>query len=375
MHILLIFTYNVSLADWKDAGILNRELRLYKKLNDLYGIKFTFLTFGDDTDLNIDFPYEFINILPIYSVVKQKKGKLTNLLSSFMIPFQIRSLIDPPNLVKTNQLLGSWIAIIMKIFYRCPIVIRTGYNILEFSIKNNKSILKIIFYYFLTMVSVIFSDIYTVTSKKDSEFIKKYIKVKSNGIVIKPNWVDVEVSIKYIHSKKINDIICVGRLEEQKNFDYLIKNFSNSETTLNIVGKGSLKEDLQKKAVLNNTNVKFINPVSNEELLELMSTFKFFILPSRFEGNPKVVLEAMSVGCIVIANDLPEIREIIKNNSNGLITPAKENNFKLAFENIRQNTVKQKEFRQQAFKTISDSYSLEEYAKKEYLELKNLIKN
>ena len=85
-----------------------------------------------------------------------------------MIPFQIRSLIATPDLVKTNQLLGSWIAIIMKIVYRCPIVIRTGYNILEFTIKNNKSVLKIIFYYFLTMISVVMSDVFTVTSKKDS---------------------------------------------------------------------------------------------------------------------------------------------------------------------------------------------------------------
>ena len=375
MHILLIFTYNVSLADWKETGILDREIRLYKKLNDLYGVKFTFLTFGDDTDLSIDIPYKFINILPIYSVVKQKKGKLTKLLSSFMIPFQIRSLIDNPDVVKTNQLLGSWIAITMKIFYRYPIVIRTGYNILEFSIKNKKNVLKIIFYYFLTMVSVIMSDLYTVTSKKDSEFIKKYIKVKGNGIVIKPNWVDVNESVKYVRSKKINDVICVGRLEEQKNFGYLIESFSNSKTTLNIVGKGRLREALQKKAVQNNTNVNFISPVKNEELLELMSTFKFFILPSRFEGSPKVVLEAMSVGCIVIANDLPEIREIIQNNWNGLITPAIENNFRLAFENISKDSDKQKQLSQQAFKTISESYSLEEYAQQEYSEFKNLIRN
>ena len=375
MHILLIFTYNVSLADWKETGILDREIRLYKKLNDLYGVKFTFLTFGDDTDLSIDIPYKFINILPIYSVVKQKKGKLTKLLSSFMIPFQIRSLIDNPDVVKTNQLLGSWIAITMKIFYRYPIVIRTGYNILEFSIKNKKNVLKIIFYYFLTMVSVIMSDLYTVTSKKDSEFIKKYIKVKGNGIVIKPNWVDINESVKYVRSKKINDVICVGRLEEQKNFGYLIESFSNSKTTLNIVGKGRLREALQKKAVQNNTNVNFISPVKNEELLELMSTFKFFILPSRFEGSPKVVLEAMSVGCIVIANDLPEIREIIQNNWNGLITPAIENNFRLAFENISKDSDKQKQLSQQAFKTISESYSLEEYAQQEYSEFKNLIRN
>ena len=225
------------------------------------------------------------------------------------------------------------------------------------------------------MVSVIMSDLYTVTSKKDSEFIKKYIKVKGNGIVIKPNWVDINESVKYVRSKKINDIICVGRLEEQKNFGYLIESFSNSKTTLNIVGKGRLREALQKKAVQNNTNVNFINPVKNEELLELMSTFKFFILPSRFEGSPKAVLEAMSVGCIVIANDLPEIREIIENNWNGLITPAIENNFRLAFENISKDSDKQKQLSQQAFKTISESYSLEKYAQQEYSEFKNLIRN
>ena len=54
--------------------------------------------------------------------------------------------------------------------------------------------------------------------KKTQEFIKKYIKVKSSDIIIKPNWVDLDVSIKYTQSKKINNIICVGRLEEQKKF-------------------------------------------------------------------------------------------------------------------------------------------------------------
>ena len=78
----------------------------------------------------------------------------------------------------------------------------------------------------------------------------------------------------------------------------------------------------------------------------------------------------MSVGCIVIANGCHEIREIIKNNSNGLITPAIGNNFRLAFENIYQDNIKQKELREQAFNTISDSYSLEEYAKQEYSQLK-----
>ena len=47
--------------------------------------------------------------------------------------------------------------------------------------------------------------------------------------------------------------------------------------------------------------------------------YKIFILPSSFEGNPKVVLEAMSRGALVIAKDNKNTSEIIKNGFNGVI--------------------------------------------------------
>ena len=38
--------------------------------------------------------------------------------------------------------MGSWIPIILKLLIKKPLIIRTGYDILEFSIKENKSLLK-----------------------------------------------------------------------------------------------------------------------------------------------------------------------------------------------------------------------------------------
>ena len=47
MHVVLFFTYDISLNDWKTSGILNREIRIYKELEKNENIKFTFVTYGD----------------------------------------------------------------------------------------------------------------------------------------------------------------------------------------------------------------------------------------------------------------------------------------------------------------------------------------
>ena len=53
MNIILIFTYGISLKNWEESGLLSREIKLYEELNKKYKYKFTFLTFGDDSDINV----------------------------------------------------------------------------------------------------------------------------------------------------------------------------------------------------------------------------------------------------------------------------------------------------------------------------------
>ena len=52
MHIVVFFTFDISLKNWQELGILNREVLLYKKLREKEH-KVTFITFGNNEDLNI----------------------------------------------------------------------------------------------------------------------------------------------------------------------------------------------------------------------------------------------------------------------------------------------------------------------------------
>ena len=45
-----------------------------------------------------------------------------------------------------------------------------------------------------------------------------------------------------------------------------------------------------------------------------MNNYKYYLSSSKFEGNPKTILEAMSSGCIVIASNIKNHKEIIKHN-------------------------------------------------------------
>ena len=65
MKITLFFTYNVSLSDWKNAGILSRELEIYKYIYKKYNVRFNLITYGDKEDLEL-LDLDGIKIFPIY---------------------------------------------------------------------------------------------------------------------------------------------------------------------------------------------------------------------------------------------------------------------------------------------------------------------
>jgi len=43
------------------------------------------------------------------------------------------------------------------------------------------------------------------------------------------------------------------------------------------------------------------------------------VICSRYEGNPKTLLEAMACGCAVIGTNVPGIREVIQHEKSGLL--------------------------------------------------------
>lgn len=370
MKIALFFTYGYSLKTWLDSGTLQKELSYYVELNKKFGYKFKIFTYGDSSDLKIKLDNSIFEVFPIYLKFKKIKSKQINYLYSLFIPFAIRNELDDIVLIKQNQLQGSWVTIILKILTKKPLFTRTGYDVFKFSVHRKDFVLKRIFYYFLTQVALLVSNVYSVTSKTEEDFLKKYF-IKTNKLVLLPNFIKKN-SHPDILSRELNKILCVGRLEEQKNYPLIFKTFLNSDFTIDIAGTGQERNNLE---ILSNKlciDVNFLGQVENTELEFLYEQYSFFVSLSKFEGNPKSVLEAMSKGCVVFLSNIKNHIELVENEKNGFIV---NNNFDVVekIKSLLNNKDDMKKVSKNAYSSVLTNNLLEDLVSKENLVIKKLI--
>jgi len=335
-------------------------------------VEFTFITFGDSKDFECFTGFKKSNILPIYSRIKHSKIKFLNFIKSIYFScFFYKDLIDS-QLIKTNQLNGSWMGIILKKILGIPLIVRTGYNIYEFKVKENKSALVKLFYKYLTKFSLKYSDFYIVTSNKDRIFIQKMADTKKNIIII-PNYVP-KIHLNNADNRHINKIISVGRLEKQKNYHDLLKCFKESQFEIDIVGDGSERNELIEFAEKENIKVNFLGKLDFQNLNSLYKEYKIFISNSAFEGNPKTLLEAMANGCCIVATNIASHKEIIDDGINGFLYED-INDAEEIIEKIMLDVEIFNKISSNNYNTIKQKYLLEVIKEKEIELYKKLVKN
>ncbi|ABR54109.1 glycosyl transferase group 1 [Methanococcus vannielii SB] len=130
--------------------------------------------------------------------------------------------------------------------------------------------------------------------------------------------------------KKSKILLSVGNLEPVKGHAHLIKSISKvlekrKDILCVIVGDGKLKNELQKQIdTLNlNNNVKLVGAKPHEEIPIWMNAADLFVLPSLNEGNPTVLVEALSTGLPFIGTNVGGIPEIINSDEYGLLCEPK----------------------------------------------------
>lgn len=102
-------------------------------------------------------------------------------------------------------------------------------------------------------------------------------------------------------------LVAAGRLVYQKGFDRLIPLISklSKDTNLTIFGDGPEHENLEKIIInLNLSNQVHLKPYSSQ-LWSFIAGADAFLLSSRWEGMPNVVLESLSLGTPVIGFNCP----------------------------------------------------------------------
>lgn len=369
MNVILVFTFGVSLKDWFESGLLSREIKIYEEILKKEDIQFSFITFGDETDCKfINNPK--IKILPAYKYLNKSNSKLLNFLKSFRLPFILQKELNDVDLIKTNQLNGSWIGIILKQLIRKPLMLRTGYNAYEFKVLDKSSFFVKLFYKQLTKLAYSKSDIFTVTSSSDKKSISKLCN-NSEKLVLHRNYV---TNLKYqdFNKRDKNKIISVGRLSKQKNYSQLIKLFQNTNFEINIIGDGYQKDYLIKLSDEKNCKLNLLGNFQNDKVQDMFKKFRFFFSTSLYEGNPKALLEAMSSGCIVFTTRNENSSEIIEDGENGFFIDENRDILGL-ISNLNDNLNYAQEITKNAYKTIEKNYLLKKIVDDEINIYKSLI--
>lgn len=122
-------------------------------------------------------------------------------------------------------------------------------------------------------------------------------------------------------------VLAVGRLEHEKGFDRLLKAFATNKRSgsamdwkLRIVGEGSQRDVLRNQANELGIADALQMPGWIDDMWPEYARAQVFALPSRYEGFPSALLEAMASGLPCVAVDCESgPREIIAHGDNGLL--------------------------------------------------------
>ena len=370
--ITLFFTYGVSLKTWAETGLLQREIKLYQELILRFGMQVQFITYGDATDREWEKDLNGIHLLPLYERFRRPHSKIFSLFQSLFIPWVFRRELQQADLLKTNQIWGSWAATLAKWFFNKPLLVRCGYEFYDFTRKQKRSKIFQLFAYFISWLAYKNADLINVASVSDQILIEKEFKIDKALIDYRPNWIDTTIYKNY-SSGKNNRVLFVGRLCDQKNITLLLDSIVDTDITLDLIGQGELSDSLRKQVIKKNIKVNFLGRIPNDKMPEYYNMYKVYVLCSRYEGNPKTLLEAMACESAVIGTDVPGIREVIRHEESGLLVPEDFNSIRSAILRLMSDQILSMRIGRQARQQIIENNSLETALSYEYSAYMKLV--
>lgn len=294
----------------QDKRFLEGELAFYlQKFEEIYIFDYS----------NVKFETNDKRIIQIYN-----SSNFHRYLYAFIFPILNRQIIKNSSIIRASHVTGMISGLCAKLLSGKKIVFNYAYDYAGFAWQEKKFIRSILLA-MLSRLCFFLSDGVIVASKIFFDKLSINHKSRTKYIWI-PNGVDTELFFPQIKDNKTRnyfyEILFVGRLTEQKNLINLIegiKKIGVSSIKLTIVGTGELENKICERCEKYKIRLKLISRVENENLKKYYNSCDLFVLPSFNEGSSKVLLEAMSSGCVCLVSRIKENMEIIANGKNGFI--------------------------------------------------------
>jgi glycosyltransferase involved in cell wall biosynthesis len=361
-QLFVVLTPSIGISGWKKHGIYDREMSLFRKAarNDF---RIILLSPENNSQLSIstDSQNSDISII-VFPVNRMGLVSYPVFRKVLMALVQFKS-VEYKRTFITNQLYGAHIAFLLAKLTNSRFIVRMGYDLL----KNQKNLAKISVSDFLklflfSLYQIFFLGLANHIVVSDSAIRKTIYK---NKTILLPNFVNFstwDIKKVGICSKRSTlKIYYAGRLEEYKGLGLVIEAIGDLAIEFDVFGEGSDGERLARLTTKFGSRVRFHGHSTPSEILDFIDSKYLFILPSAWEGHPKVACEAMALGIpLLIANE--SVFDGLVDRENCFTFSRDVQDIKKLLKDCLEGTLDLKYVSQNAYKFAIQNFSIEQYS-------------
>jgi glycosyltransferase involved in cell wall biosynthesis len=222
------------------------------------------------------------------------------------------------------------------------------------------------------------TDKIVVLNDNDAAIAHEQLGVSKRRIELIPNGVDVDIYSPatfdlrqnlrqaefYIDNPDHVIVGMVGRLWLQKNPQCFVRAAirvlaHRSNVSFILIGEGELRTEIE-KMIRDTTNGHHIRILGwRSDVPELLKALDLIVLPSRWEGMPLSILEAMATALPVIASDIPGNRHLVHDGQDGrLFPPDDDYALATALIDLIDDPIKRARFSINAREKVIENYTL-----------------
>jgi glycosyltransferase involved in cell wall biosynthesis len=361
-QLFVVLTPGIGVSGWKKHGIYDREMSLFRK-TARSDFRIILLSPENNSQLNISIDSQNSHIVVIvFPVSRMGLVSYPVFRKVLMEVVQFKS-VEYKRTFITNQLYGAHIAFLLAKLTNSRLIVRMGYDL----IKNQKNLARVSVsdlsrLFLFSLYQLFFLGLANQIVVSDSAIRKTIYK---NKTILLPNFVnfstwDIEkIRIGSKHSTL--KIYYAGRIEEYKGLGLVIEAIGDLGIEFDVFGDGSDVERLARLATRFGSRVTFHGHSTPTEILKVIDSEYLCILPSAWEGHPKVACEAMALGIpLLIAND--SVFDGLVDRENCFTFSRDVQDIKKLLKNCLDETFDLKYVAQNAYKFASQNFSIEQYS-------------
>jgi glycosyltransferase involved in cell wall biosynthesis len=328
----LVMTRGMSLRRWQEAGLLERELTLYRVLA-AKGVELHILSFGgrEDCALAARFPFVAVHPAPF---------RMPALLYSLLMPLLQWRVLRPLDVIKTNQFPGAEAAVLAGFLHGVPVAVRYGYDYLaNYAAVYPGRRVRLAAMRLIERLVVRRAAVVIATTAAIAAAIAERAGATPGRTVVIPNFVDTasfgpDGPIWDRPRRRRFRIGTVGRLTPEKNLTALIEAAAGLDVELVMVGDGSMRATLQEAAARHGVEIIFPGRLPHGDLPAVIRSLDVFAQPSLFEGHPKTLIEAMACGACVLATDVRGNRDVVRHGVDGYLAGTDADSLRQALQTL-----------------------------------------